>query len=338
MAKEKDLDFEPLMTSIKNKNFAPVYFFCGEEDFYIDKLTEAIEENALTESEKSFNQTILYGKDATSQIVIETCRRLPMMSDKQLVIIKEAQSFKDIDGIIQYLKSPVKSTILVMAYKHGLPDKRKSFGKEIQKQSVYFESTPLRDYQMAAWIKGYIKSKGYKMDDDTVALLAEYTGTDLSTVSNEINKLIINKPKGATLSKDDIEKGVGVSKEYNSFELSNALAHKDVTKAHKIVNYFVANPKNGPIPLVLGTLQGFFSKVFVCAHNKLKSDQELAGVLKVNPYFVKDYKAAAAKYSNQKLEYIFFVLEEYDLRSKGMNNNNVSEGELLKEVIIKILE
>jgi DNA polymerase-3 subunit delta len=338
MAKEQEHSFEPLMSAIRSKQFHPVYFFCGEEDYYIDQLVDALEANVLTESEKSFNQTILYGKDATAQIVIETCLRLPMMSDKQLVIIKEAQSFKDIDGIIQYLKNPVKSTILVMAYKHGLPDKRKSFGKEIQKQSVYFESTPLRDYQMAAWIKSYIKSKGYKMDDATVALLAEYTGTELSTVSNEIEKLIINKAKGAAITIEDIEKGVGVSKEYNSFELSNALANKDVTKVHKIVNYFVANPKNGPMPLVLATLQGFFAKVFVCAHNKLKSDNELAGVLKVSPYFVKDYKTACAKYSNQKLEYIFYVLEEYDLRSKGMNNNNVEEGELLKEVVIKILE
>jgi DNA polymerase-3 subunit delta len=338
MAKEQEHSFEPLMTSIKNKNFSTVYFFCGEEDFFIDQLVDAIEKNVLTETEKAFNQTILYGKDATAQIVIETCRRLPMMSDKQLVIIKEAQSFKDMDGIIQYLKNPVKSTILVMAHKHGLPDKRKSFGKEIQKQSVYFESNPLRDYQMASWIKSYIKSKGYKMDDETVALLAEYTGTELSTVSNEIDKLIINKPKGAPITVDDIEKGVGVSKEYNSFELNNALAYKDVTKAHKIVNYFVANPKNGPMPLVLATLHGFFSKVFVASHNKLKSDNELAAALKVSPYFVKDYKAAAAKYSSQKLEYIFYVLEEYDLRSKGMNNNNVEEGELLKEVIIKILD
>lgn len=337
MAKEQAHDFEPLLTSIRNKQFAPIYFFCGEEDYFIDQLTEAIEANVLNETEKSFNQTILYGKDATAQIVIETCRRLPMMSERQLVIVKEAQSFKDIDGILSYVKNPVKSTVLAIAYKHGLPDKRKSFGKEIQKLAVYFESNPLRDYQMPAWIKSYIKSKGYKMEDDTVALLAEFTGTEISTVANEIDKLIINKPKGATITKEDIEKGVGVSKEYNSFELSNALAHKDVTKVHKIVNYFVANPKNGPMPLVLGTLQGFFSKVFVTAHNKLKSDHELAGVLKVNPYFVKDYKAAVAKYPNQKLEYIFHVLEEYDLRSKGMNNNNTEEGELLKELVIKIL-
>jgi DNA polymerase-3 subunit delta len=338
MAKESGVTFDQILSAIKSKSFAPVYFFCGEEEFFIDQLVSAIESNLLTESEKSFNQTIIYGKDATAQIVIETCRRLPMMSERQLVIIKEAQSFKEIDGIINYLKSPVKSTVLVMAYKHGLPDKRKSFGKEIQKQSVYFESNPLRDYQMPPWIKGYIKSKGYKMDETAVDLLAEYTGTDLSTVSNEIDKLIINKPKGSSITTADIEAGVGVSKEYNSFELSNALAHKDVTKAHKIVNYFVANPKNGPIPLVLGTLQGFFSKVWVCYHNRQKSDNDLAGLLRVNPYFVKDYKAACTKYSVHKMEYIFYVLEEYDLRSKGIGNNSIREGELLKEVIIKILE
>jgi DNA polymerase-3 subunit delta len=338
MAKESGSNFDQIVASIKSKAFSPVYFFCGEEEFFIDQLVDAVEANVLTETEKAFNQTTIYGKDATGQIVIETCRRLPMMSDKQLVIIKEAQSFKEIDSIINYLKNPVKSTILVIAYKHGLPDKRKSFGKEIQKQSVYFESNPLRDYQMPPWIKKYIKDKGYKIDDAAVALLAEYTGTDLSTVANEISKLVINKPKGSNITSADIETGVGVSKEYNSFELSNALANKDVTKAHKIVNYFVANPKNGPIPLVLGTLQGFFSKVWVCYHNRQKADNDLAALLRVNPYFVKDYKAAVAKYPVQKMEYIFYVLEEYDLRSKGIGNNSIKEGELLKEVIIKILE
>ena len=191
---------------------------------------------------------------------------------------------------------------------------------------------------MPPWIKKYIKDKGYKIDDAAVALLAEYTGTDLSTVANEISKLVINKPKGSNITSADIETGVGVSKEYNSFELSNALANKDVTKAHKIVNYFVANPKNGPIPLVLGTLQGFFSKAWVCYHNRQKADNDLAALLRVNPYFVKDYKAACAKYPVQKMEYIFYVLEEYDLRSKGIGNNSIKEGELLKEVIIKILE
>jgi DNA polymerase III subunit delta len=338
MAKEKGADFDEMISAIRSKKFSPVYFFCGEEEFFIDQLVDAIENSVLTETEKAFNQSVIYGKDATAQNVIETCRRLPMMSDKQLVIIKEAQSFKEIDGIINYLKNPVKSTILAIAYKHGLPDKRKAFGKEIQKQSVYFESNPLRDYQMPAWIKKYIKEKGYKIDDIAVDLLAEYTGTDLSTVSNEISKLIINKPKGSSITTTDIESGVGVSKEYNSFELSNALANKNVTKAHKIINYFSANPKNGPIPLVLGTLQGFFAKAWVCYHNKQKSDYDLAALLKVNPYFVKDYKAACAKYSVQKMEYIFYVLEEYDLRSKGIGNNSIKEGELLKEVIIKILE
>ena len=147
-----------------------------------------------------------------------------------------------------------------------------------------------------------------------------------------------NKPKGSSITTTDIEQGVGVSKEYNSFELNNALAYKDVAKSHKIVNYFAANPKNGPIPLVLGTLQGFFSKVWVCYHNRQKSDNELAGLLRVNPYFVKDYKAACAKYSAQKMEYIFYVLEEYDLRSKGIGNNAIKEGELLKELVVKILE
>jgi DNA polymerase-3 subunit delta len=337
MAKEQGTSIETILASIKSKSFSPIYFFCGEEEFYIDQLVDALENNVLTESEKSFNQSIIYGKDATAQIVIETCRRLPMMSERQLVIIKEAQAFKDTDGILSYIKNPVKSTILVMAHKHGLPDGRKSFGKEIKKLAVYYESAALRDYQMAPWIKKYVKDAGYKIDDESVELLAEYTGTDLSTVANEIGKLIINKPKGAAITTEEIEEGVGLSREYSAFELNNALAYKDVTKVHKIINYFVSNPKNGPIPLVLGTLQGFFFKVWACALNRQRSDAELASILKVSPYFVKDYKAAALKYSPASLEQVFYVLEEFDLRSKGFNNANTEEGELLKEMVIKIL-
>ena len=338
MAKENGISFDTIMADIKAKRFAPIYFFGGEEEYFIDELTNALEENVLTEGEKSFNQSIIYGKDASAALLSETCRRLPMMCERQLVVIKEAQSFKEIDSIVSYLKTPVKSTILAIAYKHGLPDKRKVFGKEIQKYAVYFESKPLYENQMPAQVKRMLKEKDCKMDDQAIALLVEYAGTEITTISNEISKLTINKPKGYTISVAEIEQSVGVSKEYNSFELSNALANKDTTRVHKIVNYFVANPKNGPIPLVLGTLHSFFSKVFVCTHNQQKSDNELAGMLKVSPFFVKDYKTASTRYSNQKLEYIFYVLEEYDLRSKGINNHGVEAGELLKEVVIKILE
>ncbi len=328
--------FDSIASDVKQKKFSPVYFFCGEEEFFIDQLVVLMENSVLNESEKAFNQSIIYGKDATGQNVIETCRRLPMMAERQLVIIKEAQAFKEIDALVDYFKKPVSSTVLVIVYKHGTPDKRKEFGKTIQKQAVYFQSDKMKDYLVLNWAKTFIQKSGYKIDDNALELFIEYTGNDLTTISNSLEKLIIGKQKGATILADDIEKCVGISKEYNVFELSSAIANKDATKAYKIVNYFAANPKNGPLVLVLGTLQGFFNKVYIYQQNKQKTDSELASLLKVSPYFIKDYRTAGAKYSNEKIERIFYTLEEFDLRSKGINNPSLKDGDLLKEMVIKI--
>lgn len=335
-------NFESIQSDIKNRKFAPVYFFCGEEDFFIDVLTDLVEAHALNDMEKAFNQTIAYGKDMNARQVLETCGRLPMMADRQLVIVKEAQalSLKEDEELqyLRYIKNPVKSTILVFAWKHGTPDGRKSFSKEIKKAGVYFESKTLYENQVAPWVKNWLTARKYKIEEQAVELLVEFTGTDLSKVANELEKLIINKQAGATITLDDIETGVGISKDFNVFELNNALGSKNKTKAFQIVNYFVANPKNGPFVLVLGTLQGFFSKVYLAQQNKNAQDKDLASVLKVNPFFVKDYKTALRNYSEQKLEQIFYLLEEYDLRSKGVTStNNIKEGELLKELVAKVL-
>lgn len=335
-------EFESIASDIKKKKFAPVYLLCGEEEFFIEKLTELIEENALTESEKAFNQTIAYGKDLNARQIVETCGRLPMMAERQLVLIKEAQALslkeEEETQYLNYLKKPVKSTVLVFAWKHGKPDGRKSFAKEIAKQGISFESKPLYENAVVPWIKSFLQERKFRIEEQAAELLVEFCGTDLSKVANELEKLIINKTAGATISADDIEKEVGVSKEYNAFELNNALGHKNQTKAFQIVNYFAANPKNGPMPLVLGTLYGFFTKVYSVHQNKNAQDKELAGLLKVNPFFVKDYKSAARNYSEQKLENIFYLLEEYDLRSKGVNStNNAGDGELLKEMVFRIL-
>ncbi|MFN8323051.1 MAG: DNA polymerase III subunit delta [Chitinophagales bacterium] len=333
--------FESITSQIKARKFSPVYFLCGEEPYFIDTLVDLIEANVLNDMEKAFNQTIAYGKDLNARQIIETCGRLPMMAEKQVVIIKEAQSLslkaEEEEQYLRYLKNPVKSTVLVFAWKHGTPDGRKSFGKEMKKAATYFESKTLYENQVAPWVKNWLSNRKYKIEDQAVDLLVESTGTDLSKVANELEKLIINKPAGATLNLDDIETGVGVSKEFNVFELSNALGSRNMTKAYQIANYFVANPKNGPIVLVLGTLYTFFSKVYLTHLNKNLMEKDLAGILKVNPYFVKDYKAAVKNYSEQKLENIFYILEEYDLRAKGVNNHSIKEGELLKELVTKIL-
>lgn len=333
--------FENITAQIKSRKFAPIYFLCGDEPYYIDALADLLEANVLSDMEKAFNQTIAYGKDLNARQIIETCGRLPMMAERQLVIIKEAQALslkqEEEEQYLRYFKKPVGSTVLVFVWKHGTPDGRKAFGKEIKKVATYFESKPLYDNQVGPWVRNWLTARKYKIEDRAVDLLVESTGNDLSKVANELEKLIINKPAGATITLDDIEKGVGVSKEFNVFELNNALGARNATKAFQIANYFVANPKNGPLVLVLGTLYGFFSKVYLTHLNKNMLDKDLAGILKVSPFFVKDYKTAMRNYSEKQLEHIFHLLQTYDLRFKGVNNYSVKEGELLRELIAQIL-
>lgn len=334
-------NFDTILASIKSRKFSPVYFFCGEEAYFIDVLTDAIEANALNDMEKAFNQTLVYGKDLTARQIMETCGRLPMMAERQVVIIKEAQALSmkadEEEQYLRYLKNPVKSTVLVFAWKHGTPDGRKSFGKEMKKVAVYFESKPLYENQVAPWVRSWLSARKYKIEDQAADLLVEYTGTELSKVANELEKLIINKPAGATITLDDIETGVGISKEFNPFELNNALGMKDRTKVYKIVNYFVANPKNGPLVMLVATLQGYFNKLYLAHQYKNMLDKDFAAAVKVSPFFVKDYKAGARNYSEQQLERVFHILEEYDLRVKGVGNHGIREGELLKEMVFKIM-
>jgi DNA polymerase-3 subunit delta len=334
------VSFDSLAASIKARKFAPVYFLCGEEPFFIDKLCDLIEQYALNDMEKAFNQTIVYGKDVSARQIVETCGRLPMMAERQLVIVKEAQalSLKDEEEkqYLAYLKNPVKSTVLVFAWKHGTPDGRKSFSKEVKK-TVFLESKPLYENQVAPWAKAWLAERKFKIDEPASQLLVESTGNDLSKVANELEKLIINKQAGATITRDDIEKQVGISKEYNVFELSNAIGSRNKTKVFKIVNYFISNPKSSPFVLTLGTLFSFFSKVYLFHANRSLPDKDLASILKISPFFVKDYRTAAQNYTPQKLEAIFYMLEEYDLRLKGVGNQGTDDTELLREMIFKIL-
>lgn len=335
------LNYDSILKDLKARKFAPVYFFCGEEEYFIDKLTDHIEANLLNDMEKAFNQTVVYGKDVNARQIAETCGRLPMMAEKQLVIIKEAQalSLKEDEEkqYLAYLKNPVKSTVLVFAWKHGLPDGRKAFGKEVKKTGIYFESKPLYENQVAPWIKAWLQERRYKIEEAAAELLVEYTGNDLSKVANELEKLALNKTPGSVINEDDIERLVGISKEFNVFELNNAVGSMNRTKAYRIVNYFVANPKNGPLVLVLGTLHSYFTKVYLFHFNRNLPDKDIAPILKVSPFFVKDYRTAAQHFSTKRIEHVFNTLEEFDLRSKGVSNSGTEEGELMREMIYKIM-
>lgn len=339
MAKAKSLSYKQVLNSLKKKEYFPIYFLHGEESFYIDALTKHIEEHVLDETAKAFNQTVLYGKEIDYKMVLDSARRYPVMSDKQVVIIKEAQELKTLDKLEAYFQNPLDSTILVLAHKHKKLDKRKKYAKALSssKKVCVFESSKLYDNQVPNWINNYLKDKNISIKPAATTLLAEYLGTDLSKISNELDKLTLNLAAGTAIDKTIIQKNIGISKDFNVFELQQALGKRDQFKSFLIVKYFIANPKNHPLPMITATLYNFFSKVYVCQSMLRASDQEIASAIGANRFFVKDYKVAARQYNRPQLEQIFSVLKEYDLRSKGVNNANIPHGELLREMILKIL-
>lgn len=329
--------YEAIISDLKKKIFKPVYFLSGEEPYFIDQITDYIEEKALSESEKAFNQVIYYGESTTITAIIETSRRFPMMSSHQVVIIKEAQSLKKIEDLAIYVEKPLPSTILVLNYKYKTVDKRTRFYKVLQNNAVFFESAKLRDYQVPAWIEGYLMTKGIKTDPGASAMLTEYLGADLHKIANELDKLIINLPAGKPVTSDLIEKNIGISKEYNNFELQKAIGEKDILKANMIVNYFNDNPKNNPIILSIASLFSFFSKLLTYHYLTDKSKASVASALKVNPYFVRDYEVAAARYNTSRTVHIISLLRTYDMKSKGVGDLSSEPGDLLKELVFKIL-
>lgn len=334
---------ESVLNDLKSKKFAPVYFLQGEETYYIDLITDYIEANALTESEKGFNQTILYGRDVAMNVVLTNAKRFPMMSEKQVVIVKEAQSISDINKeagqklLVDYIQNPVPSTILVFCYKNKTLDKRKSLGKLIDKHAVTVTTKKLYDNQVPGWVEQYIKSRGFSATNKAVQMLADAIGNDLERLTNEVDKMIINFKDKIQIDESHVQKYVGISKDYNVFELQKALIAKDVVKANKIINYFEANEKKNPIIPIIAVLFSFYSKMLMAFHAKDKSERNLASVLRVSPYFVKDYLYALKNYSPGQVVNNIHHIREADLRSKGVNNASASNGQVLKELIFKLL-
>ncbi|UOE48049.1 DNA polymerase III subunit delta [Mucilaginibacter sp. SMC90] len=334
-----------IIKDLKNRKFKPLYLLHGEEPYFIDLVSNYVEHSVLPEHERGFNQTVVYGKDTDIMTVLNAAKRYPMMADYQVVLVKEAQDMKwgkeddnkkSIDPVLSYLENPLPSTILVFCYKYGKFDKRKKTYKAIEKKGLIFESATLYDNKVPAWVEGYVSDKGYKMNQQGSAMIAEYLGNDLAKIANELEKLMLNVSAGQEITLKHIQDNIGISKEYNVFELQTALTKKDAYKVNQIINYFEANPKSNPIVLVLGNLNNFFSKVLVYHYVKDKTPQNLAKEMGVNPYFIKDYEQAARNYPLGKIFQVISYLREYDLKSKGVESN-APHGELMKELMFKIL-
>ena len=322
---------------IQSGNIKPIYFLMGEEPYYIDKLTDFIADTVLTEDEKGFNQVVLYGKDTSIEDILSNAKRYPMMADRQVVIVKEAQELvRTIDKIEAYVKNPQPTTVLVFAYKYKTLDKRKALPKEIAKAGVLFESKKLYENQVPDWIKRVLSGKGYSIEPKAAIMLVEFLGTDLSKINNELEKLKIILPKGHAITAKDIEENIGISKDYNIFELRNAIGKGEQLKAYKIIEYFAQNPKDNPFVLVVGQLFSYFTQLLQYHGLKDKSKANVASVLRVNPYFVADYDVAAKRYPMKKVSRVISKLRELDVKGKGVEASSVSHHDLMKEMLVHI--
>lgn len=330
--------FEQIVTEIKARKYRPVYLFMGDEPYYIDELTSMLTETVLPEEERDFNQSILYGMETNVTAVITMARSYPMMSDHQLIVIKEAQNLSKIEELEVYVKNPLKSTILVLNYKGGSLDKRKKLYAEIDKNGAIFESKKIPEYKIPAFITSYILSKGLSIDQKSAQMLSDYLGNDLSKLTNEIAKLLIAIPPGQMrITADLIEENIGISKDFNNFELLNAIINRNIFKVNQIADYFEKNPKNNPMIMTMSVLFNFFSNLMICYWAKNKTEQGLATELGLrNPYQAKDYVIALKNYNAFKCMEIIGLLRIYDAKSKGVDNNSAPDGELLKELLYKI--
>lgn len=337
MSNTNEFSFDELISKLKNKIYYPVYLFHGEEPYFIDVLTDFIEQNCLSESEKEFNQTIFYGKDSQVNNIISAAKRYPMMANYQVIIVKEAQELSNIDDFLPYAAKPVDSTILVLCHKYGKLDKRTSLYKTIGKNGATFESTRLYDNQIPDWISGFLRKYNYTITPKASELITEFVGTNLDKIVNEIQKLLINIPPGSEIDETYVERNIGISKDFNVFELQRALARRDPFKANQIVRYFASNPKENPLVKVLPLLFSYFSKILTYHYLPDKSKNTVASALSVKPYFVPDYQAAAKSFPAGKTIAIIGLLREYDMKAKGLGNGSASDGELMKELIFKIL-
>lgn len=331
------MTFEQIITDIHNKKYAPVYFLMGEEPYFIDVISDTIEEEVLDETEKAFNQIVVYGRDVDIDTVATHAKSFSMMGGYMVVIVKEAQDLKNIEDFEKYLDVIPPTTILVFDYKYKKLDKRRALSKKIDKMGVLFESKKLYESNIPGWIQSYLVEKGYTITPKATQMLTDFLGTDLHKVRNELDKLIIALPKSKKIDDADVERNIGISKDYNVFELQNAIGRRDIMRANQIVNYFGDNGKDNPLLVTAISLYGYFTKILKVHYATDPSQNALATALGVNPFFVRDYQMAARNFSIADCVKCISVLREFDLKSKGYNSGETSEKDLYREMIFKLL-
>ncbi|SDR66069.1 DNA polymerase III subunit delta [Gramella sp. MAR_2010_147] len=327
-----------IVNDIQKGNIKPIYFLMGEEPYYIDRISDFIEENVLSEEERGFNQMLIYGRDTNIDEIVSNAKRYPMMAERQVVIVKEAQDLsRTIEKLVDYAENPQPTTVLVVCYKYKKIDKRKKLYKAVNKTGVIFEGKRLYENQVGDWITRNLKSRGYSISPKASQMLVEFLGTDLGKIDNELEKLQLICPAGTVISPEIIEENIGISKDFNNFELRKAIGEKDSLRAHRIINYFSQNPKDNPMVVTISLLFSYFSQILQYHGLNDKSKGVVAKQLKVSPYFVSDYVTAARNYPMKKVSHAISLLQETDVKSKGVGATNISQGDLLKELLVKIM-
>lgn len=331
-------EINTIVNNIKAGNVKPIYFLMGEESYYIDKISDFIENTILDEAEKGFNQVVMYGRDVSIEEITSSAKRFPMMAEKQVIIVKEAQDLsRTIEKLGSYAENPQPTTVLVINYKYKKLDKRKKLYKAVEKSGVIFESKKLYENQVSDWIRRVLGGKNYKIEPKAAQMLVEFLGTDLSKINNELEKLITILPVNSIITPEDVEENIGISKDFNNFELRKAVGEKQVVKANRIINYFAENPKSNPIVMTISLLNGFFTQLLQYHGLQSKDKMNVAKSLGVNPYFVNDYVTASKNYPMRKVSQIIGLLREADVKSKGVGANALPQADILKELLFKIM-
>ncbi|MGL5273368.1 MAG: DNA polymerase III subunit delta [Phocaeicola sp.] len=335
----KEIGYEDIVKDLRGRNYKPIYCLMGDESYYIDKIAEYISDSVLTEIEKEFNLTVSYGSEIDVASIVLAAKRYPMMAERQVVIIKEAQAVKNLEELVYYVQKPLSSTILVLCYKNGTLDRRKKLAAEIQKTGVVFESKRLKETQLPGFITTFLKRKGVEIESKAVEMLTDFVGVDLSRMAGELDKLIITLPPNVKrITPAQVEENIGISKDYNNFELRSALISKDVLKANKIIKYFEENPRTNPLQMTLAILFNFYSNLMLTYYAPDKSEQGIAAQLGLkSTWQSREYMEAMRAYSGVKVMQIIGEIRYCDAKSKGVGNSSLTHGELLKELVYKIL-